>query len=77
MPSLIFQEQAIIALRRLGYEIVAMEGDFFSLVDSNFPGPILTLDFSLGNIPWGDFREILEYEGVNVSRFLAELESVC
>ena len=77
MPSLIFQEQAIIALRRLGYEIVAAEGDFFNLVDSNYPGPILTLDFSLGNIPWGDFREILEYEGVNVSRFLAELESIC
>ena len=55
MPSLIFQEQAVIALRRLGYEIVAAEGNFFSLVDSHYPGPILTLDFSLGNIPWGIF----------------------
>ena len=42
----------------------------------NILGPSLKLDFSRGSMPWADFRFILEYEGVDVARFLAEMESL-
>ncbi len=45
------------------------------LSDSDYPARPLKLDFSRGDIPWDDFREMLEYEGIDVPRFFAELES--
>ena len=76
MPEPVYRDTAVAALLRLEYEITAEEGDLVVLSDSNYPVRPLKLDFSQGDIPWDDFREILEYEGVNVASFLAELESM-
>lgn len=53
-----------------------MEGGFALLHHPNILGPSIKLDFSRGSIPWADFRYVLEYEGVDVARFLAEMESM-
>ena len=76
MPEPVSRDTAVAALLRLEYEIIAEEGDLVVISDSNYPVRPLKLDFNQGDIPWDDFREILEYEGVNVASFLAELESM-
>ena len=75
MPRPINRSEAIHTLLRLGYEIVAEEGNFVMLYDPDYPARQLKLDFGRGAIPWEDFQGQLEYEGVNVAVFLAELES--
>ena len=60
----------------MGYQIHAEEGGFVLYVDDRYPEHPLKFDFSSGDIPWVDFQEQLEYEGVSVPVFLAELESM-
>ena len=75
MPEPISRDQAVLTLLRLGYEILAEEGNFIMLADPAYPARPLMFDFNRRFIPWEDFRWKLEFEGVDVSRFLAELES--
>ena len=44
--------------------------------DPNYPARPMAFNFNWGGIDWDDFRRELEYEGVNVAVFLAELESM-
>ena len=75
MPEPISRSEAIATLLRLGYEVLVEEGDFVILFDPNYPMRPLAFNFSQGEIDWDDVRKLLEYEGVDVARFLAELES--
>ena len=61
----------------MGYEIIDHAAGLVRYRDRQYPGipeRLLHFDFSNGPIPWDDYREQLEYEGVNVSVFLSELE---
>ena len=78
MSEPISREQADFVLRLMGYEVIELESHLVKYLDSRYPGVPerpLYFDFSHGPIPWGDFRGHLEYEGVDVAVFLAELES--
>ena len=77
MPEPISQAQSDFALGRMGYEIIASDAGLVRYRDNQYPGipeRLLHFDFRNGPIPWDDYREQLEYEGVNVSVFLSELE---
>ena len=86
MPEPISRDTAVATLPRLGYEKRAEANDFVVFYDVAFydrgypdrgyPERPLNFDFSRGPIPWDDFRRQLEYEGLNVATFLAELESM-
>ena len=61
----------------MGYEVVDSEAGLVRYRDRQYPGApehLLHFDFRDGAIPWDDYRRQLEYEGVNVSVFLSELE---
>ena len=77
MPEPISRAQSDFALGRMGYEVVDHEAGLVRYRDTQYPGipeHLLHFDFRNGPIPWDDYRRQLEYEGVNVSVFLAELE---
>lgn len=76
MPEAVAQGETVAAFLRLGFAILAEEGGFIMLSDPTYPARPVQFDFSRGAIPWEDFRSQLEYEGVNVALFLAELESM-
>ena len=75
MPDALSREAMVFTLQRMGYELVASEGDNVLMVDPEYPERPLGLIFSFGTIEWDDLRKQLEYEGVNVQVFLSELES--
>ena len=61
----------------MGYEIIDSEAGLVRYRDNQYPSTperLLHFDFSDGPIPWEAYRRELEYEGVNVSVFLSELE---
>ena len=77
MPEPISRAQSDFALGRMGYEVVDSEAGLVRYRDRQYPGVrehLLHFDFRDGSIPWDDYRRQLEYEGVNVSVFLSELE---
>ena len=76
MPEPIPREQAIAAFLRMGYEVTSEGGDMIVFTDRNYPARPMAFNFNWGGIDWDDFRRELEYEGVNVAVFLAELESM-
>ena len=76
MPEPISRNTAVATLLRLGYEILTEEGGLVAFYDRGYPERLLTLDFSQGDIPWDDFREMLEYDHINVATFLVELKSM-
>ena len=76
MPETISRDDLVNTLLRLGYEVLAEEGGFIMVIDPEVPVRPLKFDFSQGPNPWDDLREQLEYEGVDPSRFLAELDSL-
>ncbi len=75
MPDPISKDATVATFLRIGYEILAEEGGFIMFSDPAYPVRPLTIDFSRGEIAWVDFQRQLEYEGIDVARFLAELES--
>ena len=77
MPEPISREQSDFALSRMGYSVAAVKCGIVSYRCDQYPGEperLMDFDFSYGPIPWDDYRVVLEFEGVNVSVFLAELE---
>ena len=76
MPESISRDQAHHTLLRMGYVVHAEEGGFVLYIDERYPQHPLKFDFGSGDIPWHDFQEQLEYEGVNVDVFIAEQESM-
>ena len=77
MPEPISRDQSDFALSRMGYTVIDDESDLVRYRDDQYPGEperLLHFDFRDGPIPWEDYKAQLEYEGVNVSVFLAELE---
>ena len=75
MPDILSKETVIFTLQRMGYELVASEGDNVLMVDPEYSERPLGLIFSIGALEWADLRMQFEYEGVNTSVFLSELES--
>lgn len=66
------------ALVRMGYELVSDNGVVAVYRDAKYPGypeRRLRFDFSRGAIPRRDLQRQLEYEGVPVEAFFAELDS--
>ena len=76
MPEAVTQGETVATFLRLGFDLLVEEGGFVMFSDPAYPARPVKLDFSRGVIPWEDFRSQLEYEGVNVAVFLAELESM-
>ena len=79
MPEPISRGQADFALGRMEYQIIDEVHGLVKYLDPRYPGNPerpLYFDFIDGSIPWDDFRKHLEYEGVNVAAFLAELEAM-
>ena len=78
MPD-ISREQAHTALLRLGYELIAEEGDFVMYRDRVNPGEPerpLKFDFSRGTVPRADFQRQLDHEGINPEVFFTEVDSL-
>lgn len=76
MPDPISQSAVVAVLLRLGYVVHAEVGEIVILIDPEHPASQLNFSFSGSAIEWEDLRKTLEYEGVDVARFLAELESL-
>ena len=76
MPEPISRDTAVAALINLGYRVLDDEDSLLLFGHTSVPIYLWVLDFSQGAIPWDDFRQRLEYEGIDVARFLAEMESL-
>ena len=76
MPEPITRERATAAFLRMGYEVTSEDVDMVVFTDRNYPARPMAFNFGWGDIDWDDFRQELEYEGVNVALFLAERESM-
>ena len=76
MPEPISREQSDFVLGRMGYEVHSVINGLVRYRDTT-PGTsdrLLYFFFRDGIIQWDDYQKALEYEGVNVNVFLAELE---
>lgn len=76
MPEPISREQSDFVLGRMGYEVHSVQNGLVRYRDTT-PGTsdrLLHFFFRDGAMQWDDYRTTLEYEGVNVSVFLSELE---
>lgn len=79
MPEAVFRLQADFVLDRMGYSLVRETGTLVAYLDRKYPGDpahYLLLNFSGNQILWPDLSRALEYDGANISVFLAELESI-
>lgn len=79
MPEAISRIQADVVLERMGYALIREEGGQAAYLDRQFPGEparYLMLNFSGDRILWADLSRALQYDGANISVFLAELESL-
>ena len=79
MSESVSRMQADFVLGRMGYGLVRAEGGFVAYLDRNYPGDpahYLLLNFIGDQMLWDDLSRALEYDGANISVFLAELESL-
>ena len=78
MPESVSKADIDYVMARLGYRIIGEQDDIAAYWDEHYPpadGHYLLIVFEDGRINYDNLRRILEYEGVNIAVFNAEMEA--